>query len=287
MTYIGRNPVGVTSVVQPEIPVEDVQVNGTSVVQDGVANVPVATGTVFGAVKALSSNGVFSESGTLYISKSTTDQNKAGIQNYRPIVPSNQHESAFYGLAKAAGADMASSSNPVGTYTDAAKVAIQKMLGIYQAPWELIREDTGTNATEADVEIAVDGNGEAFELTDIRLVFHTPTQETAASVASPGRVKFFYSSNSNDTLYIGTYTQAAGATGKTSYFNIEQHDGMIERTYNKNTTNNGEQTVIANINVNLSTLTRWEKASKTYIKIVIEGVTGTWLYKLYGKRKWT
>lgn len=48
----------------------------------------------------------------------------------KPIIVSRQEKSVFYGLAKAAGADMALSSNPVGTYTDAAKSAIQTMLGI-------------------------------------------------------------------------------------------------------------------------------------------------------------
>lgn len=116
--------------VIPTVPVQDVQVNGTSVLgQDGVANVPVATGSVFGAVKASSGNGVFSESGTLYISKSPIEYIKAGTNSYRPIVPYNQHESAFYGLAKAAGdSTQSSSSNAVGNYTEAAKSAISQML---------------------------------------------------------------------------------------------------------------------------------------------------------------
>ena len=50
--------------------------------------------------------------------------------SYRPIVPALQEKSVFYGLAKLAGADMAQSSNAVGTYTDAAKQGIQKMLGL-------------------------------------------------------------------------------------------------------------------------------------------------------------
>ena len=109
----------------------DVQINGTSIISNGVANIPVATGTVFGVVKAVSTNGVFSESGTLYIGKASTDQVKGGSNNYRPIVPSNQHESVFYGLAKAAGdTTMASSSNAVGSYTTEAKAAIHTMLGI-------------------------------------------------------------------------------------------------------------------------------------------------------------
>ena len=43
-------------------------------------------------------------SGELYISKAEiTSEVKPGVVNYLPIVPSNQHAAAFYGLAKAAG----------------------------------------------------------------------------------------------------------------------------------------------------------------------------------------
>jgi hypothetical protein len=55
---------------------------------------------------------------------------KGGTESYRTLKPSNQHESTFYGLAKAAGADMKNSDNAIGTYTAAAKSAIQKMLGV-------------------------------------------------------------------------------------------------------------------------------------------------------------
>ena len=62
------------------------------------------------------------------INRATTTQTKAGSDAARPIVPVCQHESVFYGLTKAAGVDMASSSNAVGTYTESAKSAISDML---------------------------------------------------------------------------------------------------------------------------------------------------------------
>lgn len=109
----------------------DVQVNGTSVVSNGVANIPLGSSTVKGVVGAGSPDGIaISSSGALYISKSTDDNVKAGSHQYRPIVPYNQHLSVFYGLTKAAGVDMASSNNAIGTYTSEAKAAIQSMLGV-------------------------------------------------------------------------------------------------------------------------------------------------------------
>ena len=67
----------------------------------------------------------------LAIVKATAANIKAGVEEYRPIVPLKQHEAVFYGLAKAAGdSTQSSSSNAIGTYTADAKSAIQSMLGI-------------------------------------------------------------------------------------------------------------------------------------------------------------
>lgn len=81
--------------------VQDVQVNGTSVVSGGVANVPVAS----------------------------TSEIKAGASTSTLIPTGRQDSSTFYGLAKAAGdATQSASSNAVGTYTETAKSKISEML---------------------------------------------------------------------------------------------------------------------------------------------------------------
>ena len=54
---------------------------------------------------------------------------KSGVAHYIPVGVLRQHISTFYGLAKAAGADMASiASTTVGTYPAAQKSAISTML---------------------------------------------------------------------------------------------------------------------------------------------------------------
>lgn len=116
-----------------DAPVQDVQVNGTSVLSNGVANVPVASESEIGVVGIDKSGGIEIHKLThnLQISTASASQVKDGIYAYKPISPSNQHSATFYGLAKAAGdTTQSASSNPVGTYTDAAKAAIQVMLGI-------------------------------------------------------------------------------------------------------------------------------------------------------------
>lgn len=111
--------------------ITDVQVNGTSIVTDGVANVPVASSNTFGAVKV--SSGTYglniSTVGVIRVYAPTETIIKDGADTYRPIVPGLQDISTFYGLAKAAGADMASlTGETVGIYPEAQKSAISTML---------------------------------------------------------------------------------------------------------------------------------------------------------------
>ena len=129
MIYLGQNPVGVSVGGL----VNDVQVNGTSVVQNNIANIPIADAGTLGAVTVESNSGlkVNSTTGQLSTSQALSETVKGGTNGNKPICPAHQHESAFYGLAKAAGdSTQASSSNAVGTYTDNAKSAIQNMIGI-------------------------------------------------------------------------------------------------------------------------------------------------------------
>lgn len=113
--------------------VTDVQVNETSIVEDGIANIPFAGVGILGVVSVNSSYGITASniSGQLEIFKAQDSEIKSGTYSYRPIVPNNQHKAVFYGLAKASGdTSQSTSSNTIGTYTDAAKHAILNMLGI-------------------------------------------------------------------------------------------------------------------------------------------------------------
>ena len=111
----------------------DVQVNGVSVLQGGVANVPMASNSTPGVVQMASEGAtggvIVNGNGKLVTAKALEGVIKYGANAYMPIVPEQQHASTFYGLAKAAGdSSQSSSSNAVGTYTDSAKSAISQML---------------------------------------------------------------------------------------------------------------------------------------------------------------
>ena len=112
-----------------DIPIEDVQINNTSILQGKIANIPIANSNTLGVAK-VGGNGLNIIDGQIMVSRCTDDEIKAGINQNKPVVPSNQNISTFYGLAKAAGDITQSvSSNAVGIYTDEAKAAIKSMLG--------------------------------------------------------------------------------------------------------------------------------------------------------------
>ena len=129
--------------------VNDVTINGSSIVTNGVASIPMADDTHLGAVIVNGAYGIgrFDTNGALYINYPTSAYIKSGTNNYRPIVSALQHESVFYGLAKIAGHDEKDSTLEVGTYTDEAKTAIKQMLGVHDTIDSFVEEVTGTDVT--------------------------------------------------------------------------------------------------------------------------------------------
>ena len=105
----------------PAVPVTDVQVNGVSVLSNGVANVGLMTGNAQCLTAVEGHLGVVSASSVLV---------KNGTSGINPIVPKFQHESVFYGLSKAAGVDLASEAVTFGTYPTTSQTAIKNMLGV-------------------------------------------------------------------------------------------------------------------------------------------------------------
>ena len=155
-----------------------------------------------------------------------------------------------------------------------------------QAQWELIIADTVTNATEASINITVDGDGNSFELTDLVLNFWLPQQDTEAKKADTGRIRFYYTDNNYDQAFIGSWTQAASAAAQGSFISIEQNSGLVKINLTTHSVNNSD----------MNTITRYSTsenggayilASRTYKKIEITKVTGKAGFRLYGKRKVT
>lgn len=259
---------------------------------DYVQKTDYASANDAGVVKISNNYGVYlhSTAKQIIVNKASSADIKSGTEQYKPIVPYTQHESAFYALAKAAGdSTQSASSNTVGNYTDTAKVAIQKMLGIYQAPWELIREDTFTNATEATHEITVDSNGQAFELIDAILLFETPVQATDAAKGDYGSIRFYNGSTTVAMTYSNAWTQTANSAAHGTWSMVERKDGLVfisARTQSAST-NMGSMSMPYRAGFGNDSLQGIQSAENFSVtKVTIPKVTGTGHYILYGKRKW-
>jgi len=126
----------------------DATVGGTSVVTDGVAEIPVANSLRLGVVKANYLNGIsVKNDGNLIIYPAGSSSIKNGTNENYPLNVKHQHESTFYGLAKASGADEKDSTLPLGQYTEQAKTAIKTMLDIHDTIDSFVEEVTGTDVT--------------------------------------------------------------------------------------------------------------------------------------------
>ena len=276
----------------PTVPVQDVQVNGVSVLSDGVANVPLASNSDYGVAKVTSSYGLsILSNGNLCLTPATEAIIKAGTDWYKPLGVRDLKSSIFYGLAKLAGADMASvSGETVGMYPEAQKVAIQKMLGIYEAPWELIREDTVTHATSELLDITVDENGQAFELTDIRLLIQVPTQETDFIISNYATVAAYYGAT-DKIAFVGignsTYTIAANSGNYAMLLEIGLENGMSKMDGMQLQKETGRTNIQTGLYFNLTSTNReFLIGNNAFSKIRIPYYSGTLKYRLYGKRKW-
>lgn len=246
-----------------------------------------------GVVKVNGAYGAYlhSTSKQLIINRGSSADIKSGVEQYKPIVPYTQHESAFYALAKAAGdSTQSASSNTVGNYTDAAKVAIQKMLGIYEAPWELIREDTITNEAEAAYDIIVDDNGQAFELTDIVLKL-SAAGSGASKFGSQGQVEFFdLAKNKSAVLEAGAWVVESGSN-RGCYFIAYQSNGLLMTGETSSTagTAPGSLRFRHYVSDPSSYLNGFELAGQSpfiFSQIRIRSIKGSFKIEVFGKRKW-
>lgn len=213
--------------------IDDVQVNGTSVVTDGVAE--INTNGTYGTATRSSPY-----QNTIIINPAQSSDIKAANQGYKPIVSSRQHEATFYGLARASGdTTQSSSSNPVGTYTDEAKVKIQKMLGIYEPPWELLNDITLDS--ESGIDLTADSNGTPYNLLRVFIyVFYNANLQTA----TVGYARYrFYSGDRYANSETGKYSTSTSPKYKYVFFDRKSNLTMLNYTLQQTTGSAGNWTI--------------------------------------------
>lgn len=204
--------------------VTDVQVNGTSVVTSGIANIPVIANDSYGIPKVVNHNyGLqIRTGGELSISTPNDGQLKSLSDSTRTMSPLNMPKGVFYGLANVAGdTTQKSSSNNPGVYTESAKSAISQML---DAP-ETVSGSTPTINAKAGVRYIC---GEVSTLTIvvpssgiIDVVFDSGSTATVLTVTPPTGVTMSWANgfdptslDANTTYEINIMDGKYGVVGK-------------------------------------------------------------------------
>lgn len=103
--------------------VTDVQINGTSVVANGVGNIPLATNDAVGVSKANQAFGTYMSNTTMCVWKAADSDITSKTQNYKPIVPANLEKAIMEGLGNYSGT----------AWTDAYKTKARNTIGATQA----------------------------------------------------------------------------------------------------------------------------------------------------------
>ena len=127
---------------------QDVQVAGVSVLQDGVANVPIATADAPGVVSIVSpqDSGILNDKGNLRISYATDTEISGRSGTRKAIVCANMDYAVKAAMCDGKGA----------AWTDAEQKAAQERMGI-DKPYELIEEITiedGVSVVERETNLA-------------------------------------------------------------------------------------------------------------------------------------
>lgn len=184
--------------------VDDVQVDGTSIVSNGVANIPLATSQDTGLIKLGTGFWFNSTYNRVDVILAEPAQIKAGTHSSASIPIALQHQAVFYGLAKAAGdATQAASENAVGTYTDGAKAAIQAMLGIGNASAEAF----GLVKVVSSNGIYIDGSNNALSINA------ASSQEIKAGLATK---KALVPVRQHESVFYGLAKAAGDSTQESS-----------------------------------------------------------------------
>ena len=149
-------------------PVKDVQVAGTSVLVDGVANVPIASATKPGVIKVASAqmSGMYIENdGLCYISYATQPEINSRAAQRKTIVCYNLDYAVKAAMCDGKGA----------AWTSAEQKAARERMGV-DKPYELIEEITISEGTRL-LERTLEPDGTAYNFREVYVSIITPQAE--------------------------------------------------------------------------------------------------------------
>ena len=115
------------------------------------------------------------------------------------------------------------------------RVRIQKMLGIYEAPWELIKTIKLTETCGFDV--SVDENGESFSLRSVYIIVYYPANLSADGLTGYARYRFLDENGKLLNAETGKYTTTNYANSK--FIKIERSKNAAWCIYGRQTSTGG------------------------------------------------
>lgn len=184
-------------------PVKDVQVAGSSVLDGGVANVPMTDVNVFGAVKAgnPSESGIWFENGVPKISYATDDQISSRNGQRKSIVCTNLDYAVKAAMCDGKGA----------AWTADEQKAARERMGVdkaYELIEEIVLNEAVTQVTRTNMT-----------LTETRIVVEVPVSDSVSAVA----IEIYSGSILIGYGYIGNFINKENV--KTAKFTVKRDHG--------------------------------------------------------------
>ena len=191
--------------------IRDVQINGSSIVTDGVADIPVATASTYGVVKTSQSYGTLMRSGAVTIAQATETEIDTRSNNYKPIVPNNLDYAVKSALCDGKGAE----------YTDAEKASARERIGASGGKFELIEKITLTEDTSS-IKRSATPNGTPYSFAHIHIVIILPV--TSSTFMS------FMSLNGAESIgyAVARYNASGGANASATVFDANVESGLVD-----------------------------------------------------------
>lgn len=199
------------AVDEPVGGVQDVLVNGASIVADGVANVPIATGRdVIGLVKVGSPiNGIGVTQNGLLALESATNTYIKNRQYTRPITPSNLDYAVKTAMCDGKGA----------AWTADEQAAARERMGI-DKPYELIESIT-LEEKVSEIYRTLEPDGTEYNFRDLTI------QVYAQKASGTSTFDCFITDSNNASLVTACSGAVSESMEKTSVFSFERYGGYI------------------------------------------------------------
>lgn len=189
----------------PTAPVQDVQVNGTSVLSDGIANVPIATESSYGIIKSGGYGIAVNTVGNLYITGLTKSQYDSASNEF------GISKKTLENIKQSYVDDILCSTDETQALTTAQKISARERIGVRHE--QLIEKIVIEDETTSTISRYAEPNGEPYSFAEFSLYYHIPSDGDTLSVVFG--LEFQYSGikkrskNTTKNQYSGVYWDGA------------------------------------------------------------------------------